>query len=294
MLASRSKIPPEQLIDSLSAHSGWYWEIKFDGVRAVIDRDAKGAVTIYNRARTDITYRYPDVVATMGAVDFVGTVDGEIIVAGPDGSPDFALVHRRDAQSTLSTIRRMATLLPATFMPFDVLSTAGRDLRAFTYLWRREILTDLLPAAMVAMSSPEGGAMWAFVLERHLEGLIAKRDDSTYRPGRQKSWIKIVSTRRVTALVGGIIAGTGSRAVGALQLYLNNPVTGGLDYIGKVGSGMSDAEMGELVARLAQVPLLPVEIEYRNVSANGQLRMPVFKAIRTDVDVLDCTLNQLS
>jgi ATP-dependent DNA ligase len=94
-------------------------------------------------------------------------------------------------------------------------------------------------------------------------------------------------------LVGGIIPGTGSRAVSALQLYLINP-TGGLDSIGKVGSGMSDAEMGELAAELAQVPLLPVEIEYLNVSANGQLRMPVFKAIRTDVDVQDCTTNQLS
>jgi bifunctional non-homologous end joining protein LigD len=288
-LASSSDLTPEQLFVSCA---GWSWELKLDGIRAVVDKRSDGSIRIWNRRERDITIRYPDVVATMAAMDWVGVVDGEIIVVGADGKPDFSAVHRRDAQSRPATIGSLAVSAPATFMPFDVLEYAkedGRlsDVRALPYTLRREVLegmfTSLLPI------SEDGPAMWAFVQAEGLEGLIAKDPNASYRPGRQKSWIKLKDTKRISALVTGWSEAQGSRQeLGALQLSLWDPEGRELVPIGAVGSGFSARDLRQ-VKQLVQAGPLVVEVEYLGVTPEGKLRMPVFKGVRNDVDPATCT-----
>jgi bifunctional non-homologous end joining protein LigD len=293
MLASRPDLDPERTIDLL-ARQGWFFELKFDGIRAVITRTSEGSVRITNRRGADITLRYPDVVETWSVMEsFTGVVDGEIIVTDGLGRPDFTAAHLRDAQSTVGRIRRLAVQYPAVLMPFDVLERDGEDLRALPYRQRRAALEAML-STTVPLSSTDGAAMWAFVRQNGLEGLIAKRPDAAYRPGRQKAWVKIKSTRRVSALVGGIVPGKGSRGeIGALELYLYDADAGALRPIGQVGSGMSSRDMAVLRDRAATATPTVVEVEYLEVAPSGVLRMPVFKGIRNDVDPLDCRVETL-
>lgn len=292
MLASASQDPVDQVLTELQ-RGGWWFELKFDGIRAVLTRTAAGLVTITNRRQADITHRYPDVVAVWSAVAFVGVLDGEIVVfAG--GRPDFEGAHRRDAQSSTGKIRAAMAKDPATFIPFDVLEQGDRDLRALPYTQRRMILMNAgVPA--VSSSSQDGATMWEFVQANKLEGLVAKRGDSAYRPGRQAAWRKIKDTKRISALVGGVVPGRGSRGpVGALQLYLFDPDAGRLVAIGNVGSGMTVADLHTLSARIGRGEATVVEVEYLEVSSTGQLRMPVFRGIRQDVDPADCVISSLS
>jgi bifunctional non-homologous end joining protein LigD len=295
MLATPSKGDPADVIISLM-NEGWAFEIKFDGIRAVVTRDAQGVVRIYNRRQLDITHRYPDVVAQLSTADWAGVVDGEIVVPDPNGRPDFSLAHLRDAQSSQRGVTLAMTKAPAMFMPFDALEENGFDLRNFPYSQRRARLAAMFPRGPLSVSNPEGHTMWHFVRDNALEGLVAKRLDSAYRPGRQKAWVKIKSTHRLSALVCGVIEGKGSRQtpIGALRLCLWNPDTKELTAIGKVGSGLSAAVVRDISARLSAKQPVVVEVEFLEVSSSGQLRMPIFRGVRQDVAPEDCTVKTLT
>jgi bifunctional non-homologous end joining protein LigD len=291
MLASAVREPVDRVLPRL-IREGWWFELKYDGIRAVAHRNRGGRVTLYGRRQSEITHRYPDIVGTLRRARFVGWLDGEIIVTDADGRPDFPSAHLRDMQSKPAAIRRLAAQRPATFMPFDVLEENGNDTRAMPYTLRHEVLVEMVSPCSVA--SQDGETMWQFASQRNLEGLIAKRGDAPYRPGRQHSWIKLKATHRVFALVGGVKAGKGSRGpVGALELYLFDPDAGALVSIGSVGSGMSVQDQTRLHMRvLARRPTV-VEVSFLEVSKSGQLRMPVFVAIRSDVDPTTCTIDTL-
>ncbi len=289
MLASSSKASPSQLIDQLT-REGWFFELKFDGIRAVVTRTGEGVVRIHNRRQVDITHRYPDVVAQFSEATWVGQVDGEIVVPDAGGRPNL-----RDAQSSTRGVRAAMAKAPAMFMAFDVLQENGFDLRAFPYVQRRARLVAMLASTVISNANLDGATMWRFVQQHQLEGLVAKRGDSAYRVGRQKSWVKIKSTHRISALVCGVQEGKGSRSdtIGALRLCLWSPATKELVPIGKVGSGLSDPVMREISTMLAAKTPIVVEVEYLEVSPSRQLRMPIFKSIRDDLDPLACTLDQL-
>ena len=292
MLASPTKGAPEQALAALEREGGWWAEVKLDGVRAVLSRQADGTVTITNRRMADITHRYPDVVSVWAQLDFTGVLDGEIIVMR-DGRPNFEGAHRRDAQSTPGKIRAAMAKDPATFVPFDILIDRERDVRTLPYTQRRMIMMNReIPG--LSLASQDTATMWAFVVENNLEGLVAKRGDSPYRAGRHGSWRKLKHTKRISALVGALVPGRGSRGpVGALVLYLFDPDAGRLVGIGNVGSGLSGASLRMLSQRIGAGQPTVVEVEYLEVSSSGQLRMPVFKFINTEADPADCTLDQL-
>jgi ATP-dependent DNA ligase len=293
MLASTtSGLSPQEILAQLVREGDWWLDVKYDGVRAVLERTGDGQVVITNRRRADISYRYPDVVSAWSQVSFVGTLDGELVVFR-DGLPNFEGAHRRDAQSTPGKIRAAAAADPATFVPFDLLVDKVRDVRSLPYTQRRMILMNLgVPGVTIA--SQDADTMWEFVVTHGLEGLVAKRGSSTYRPGRHSSWRKIKFTKRISALVGGVTPGKGSRGeIGSLQLYLFDPDAGRLVAIGNVGSGMTSRDLDMLSARIAGSVPTVVEVEFLDVSSTGQLRMPVFRGIRQDVDPSDCLLETL-
>lgn len=296
MLATASRSPASEVLSRKQAEGGWFAEIKADGIRAVVSRDQYGTIIIWNRRQVDITHRYPDVVERLSRVDFVGVVDGEIVVLDAAGRPTFHLAHRRDAQSTLSTIRRLAVQVPATFMPFDMLEVDGRDIRLETYVSRRGYLAAVFDSQRDLWSphSQDLDLMWDVVMDLKLEGLILKRGSSLYRAGRHPAWVKLKATKRVSVLVSGVVAGKGSRGpVGALEMCLLDPDAGRLVAVGRVGSGIRDADAGIIVSALDSGAAVVIEVEYLEVSPTGQLRTPTFKGIRHDVAPETCTIDTL-
>jgi bifunctional non-homologous end joining protein LigD len=303
MLASQSKAVHPDLeiaVSNLVSAGTFTFDIKLDGVRAVIAID-NGEVTITNRLGRDTRFRYPELVDALGMAypNKRIVLDGEIVVLNPDGTPNFALAHRRDAQENALTAKTLSVATPATFIAFDILFYEGDDFRRHPYTARNALLRKLVttsPRLHVITSSPDGQKMWAFVKKHKLEGLIAKKLTSTYVPGRSSAWIKLKPVRSVSAIVSGTDQGEGARAstFGALHLVLldeNNLMVS----IGKVGSGFDNKDLALVVQHItdpAASPLI-VEVEYQDVSADKKLRFPVYKGIRNDVGLLDCTLDQL-
>lgn len=276
------------MLARLSA-KGWHAEIKWDGVRAVVVGDGY-EVRIFNRRRAEISRRFPEVCDFWEARGLHGVLDGELVVLGADGRPDFELVARRDAQRQISKITASSLSRPATFQPFDVLSLSGRDLRRLPYETRREHLMQVAPQA--PGSSLDVHAMWDFVDEHGLEGLVLKRAGATYRAGVAKAWVKVKSTLRLSAIVTGVVAGR--REIGSLELGLWDPSARSMVAVGHVGSGFSEADLAELREYLApgHAPLV-VEVEYLDVSSGGQLRSAVYKGIRQDVHPAQAVFDQL-
>jgi len=286
-----------QAVEAL-VHTGmWTFELKWDGARMLaFIRD--GSVRLKSREGNDITYRYPEVVEALsdayGAGDTV-LLDGEIVVYGPDGKPSFPMSHRRDAQGTARSAAGLVASMPATFMVFDILWNCDGDLRAWPYRERQALLAAecerFIPHASTIRYFPpndDGLTLWSFVNEHALEGLVAKRKDSTYRGGRSHYWVKLKPVRSLSALVAGHRPGPGA---GALEIAL---IDGhGLRRIGHVGSGLTPKHLDEINRRAGAGEAVVIEVQYMELSPNGQLRQPVFKGIRSDVPITDCNISQL-
>ena len=301
MLASRCPPgDPLKIIERMQSEGSWSWEVKVDGIRALV-QVTDGQVRVTNRRARDITYRYPDVVDRLTGFPVDVILDGEIACMDERGRPDFARIHRRDAQGSALAARHLAGSLPAQFVGFDVLSVRDVDVRMLDYGHRREELAHLAPqlgdyGVVVPPVSTDGLVMWQAVCDLALEGLVAKRRDSRYQGRRSPAWVKIKRTRRASLLVSGWEAGEGSRAstFGALRLAALGGA-GELVQVGSVGSGFSDADVRSMWD-LLQRPNEPivVEVEFLEFSPGGQLRQPVFKGVRQDVPFTDCTVAQLT
>ena len=309
MLASPSKgiaSTPREAVSTLM-QMGWLFDLKWDGVRCmayVKDGDA----TLINRNGRNITERYPEVWQALRHAYPHGEVvlDGEIVAFGADGKPDFSRLAKRDrATTTEGTLRAIRGGIVVTFIPFDLLWIDGDDMRGVPYTGRLAVLTDqaerwpAIDGRRVLIHSPatfHGHVMWDFVQAKGVEGLVSKDPAAAYRGGRSPTWVKVKDTKRLTAIVTGYEPGTGRAegAVGALTLGLLNDRSE-LIGVGRVGTGFSaedraalqqffDRGGGELLA----------EVEYQNVTADGVLRFPSFKGIRTDLTRADCTINQMS
>ena len=306
MLAQQSKkIDPDLDVAVAKLTSlGYFFDLKWDGIRCIAYVE-NGKAQLRNRRGRDITFRYPEIVSSLeysyglvnGGLEFV--LDGEIVVLGADGYPDFPAIHTRDAQEDPAKAMALSKRTPAVFMAFDVLWYGGDDFRKMPYVARRLLLGTLLgdnlaDSLRATLCSLDGPTMWAFVKEHKLEGLIAKRSASLYTPGRSDAWIKLKPVRTLSALVTGYTPGEGARAAtfGALNLVLLDD-DGTMIPIGDVGSGFTQASITEVLNKIVALEVLIVEVEFQDVSPSGQLRFPVFKGIRTDQEILDCSIDQL-
>ncbi|WP_420451591.1 hypothetical protein [Ilumatobacter sp.] len=268
--------PMKATMGSIPAHDGatepggearWAYEIKWDGHRTIAHvRD--GRVRFQSTAGHDVTGRWADVAALPEGVHAGAAIlDGEMVVFGPDGRPSFDLVQRRSGERTAGAV----------FQVFDVLQVDGVDTTSQVYLDRRRLLVGVLEAGprwLVPAHHVGGGeALLAATAEQRLEGVIAKRLDSTYRPGtRSTSWLKVKNRTRTTLTIGGFTTGTGRRSstFGSLlvgidvQAAANDPVLvraldaaapggpggPGLRFAGGVGTGFDGSTLEALTARL--------------------------------------------
>ncbi len=240
-------LPMKASMGSLPAGDGWAFEIKWDGYRTIV-HIVDGQVRLQSTAGHDVTARWPEfgpLAAAVHATDAI--LDGELVVFDDDGHPSFELVQNSGVGS-----RREATL-----QLFDVLSVGGTDTVDLPYEDRRRLLEQLVePGAnwmIPANRIGDGPALLEATRVQGLEGVIAKRLGSTYRPGkRTKDWLKVKNRRRVELTIGGFTAGDGNRSGSFGALLVGLPIEGGdtLTFAGGVGTGFSHATLTSLSNRM--------------------------------------------
>lgn len=287
----------------------WLYEVKWDGMRLLADV-ADGVLTLRSRSGRDVTTHFPELADVLRLAPDV-LLDGEVVLL-EDGVPSFtALADRMHRTVEERTARRR----PVTFMAFDVLRLYGVDLLARPFHERRATLERLDTAALTTVSlSPvytDGTALLDATGQRGMEGVVAKRRDGVYRPGkRSPSWIKVTHRRTQSCLVGGWrTEKTSTSRVGALLLGVLSRE--GLTFAGRVGSGLAGDTVQRILAeRLAAVaapsppfadavprpdatgarwcePAIVVEVDHLGWTDAGKLRQPVFRGIRDDLEPAD-------
>jgi bifunctional non-homologous end joining protein LigD len=290
----------------------WAYEIKWDGVRAIGYAEG-GRLRLASRNGRDITPRYPELRAlgrALGAREAV--LDGEVVAFDADGRPSFQRLQGRMHLTGEHAVRRLAEREPVTYVIFDLLFLDGHSLMALPYAERRERLAALQLAGPTwqtpAHHVGDGAALLQATGAQGLEGVLAKRLDSPYAPGRRsQGWVKVKNYRRADVVIGGWLPGEGNRAgrIGALLVGYREGEE--LRYAGRVGTGFTQAELERLQARLAPLerptspfagrrpprnahfvePELVCTVEYSEWTQARTLRQPSYKGLRDDVDPED-------
>ena len=285
------------------ADDEWAFEIKWDGVRALLYHDGD-VTTLVSRTGKDITHRYPELASFAASRPLV--LDGEIVALDDAGRPSFELLQQRMNLNAAGAIADAMQSVPVNYAAFDVLYHGG-DITRLSFDERRAVLEELDMASPFVRSEVVEGdptALWEFVRGRGLEGIVAKRRSSPYRPGaRSQEWRKIPVERRVRAVVGGFTEGDGGRSGSFGALLLGLWTDAGLRWIGSVGSGFDDWSLGAIRTaldqmRMEQSPFMPggdlprravwvfpqlvALVSYREWTQVGRLRAPVFKGFTDD------------
>jgi bifunctional non-homologous end joining protein LigD len=310
MLATAGELP------SAEEDARWGYEFKWDGVRAVAAVHG-GVVGLTSRKGTDITVRYPEVGRLPTALaGHDAVVDGEIVAMDEQGRPDFGALQNR-MHRTGPEVPRMAAARPVTFLVFDLLAWDGEDLTGLPYAERRDRLDALDLTAHRWVSTPwfrGGGAdVHAASQENGLEGVVAKRLDSPYRPGvRSPDWRKVKNVRTQSVVVGGWRPGQGRRAGGVGSLLVGVPDDEGrLVFVGHVGTGFTEADLRHLERMFTSrstspfsgtlprevtrdvhwiEPDLVGEVAYAVWTADDRLRHPSWKGVRDDLEPDDVVI----
>ena len=290
----------------------WAIEMKWDGIRAVVTvRD--GAIRLTSRSGRDLTPEYPELAELTDRVAADAVLDGEIVALDTRGRPDFGLLQRRMNLTDPREVKAAAVDVPVRLLLFDVLVIDGRSWLAEPYSARREALTGLVEAGGAIDVPPafEGDFDEAFdTSERlRLEGVVAKRIDSVYAPGRRSSaWVKVKHSLMQEVVVVGWRPG--KRTIASLLLAVPDD-DGGLRYVGRVGSGFNDRQLAEISSRLAKigrktspavdVPALDAadarwvspryvgEVEFAQWTGDGRLRHARWRGWRPDKSPRDLT-----
>ena len=335
MSSARSPIVPMKATTArLPVGAGWVYELKWDGMRAIVEvgvadeaaPDGHPVVRIWSANGLDATVAYPELTGPAGlAGAFSGlevVLDGEIVALDADRIPSFErLQHRMHVSSPVDAAERAAEV-PVALVLFDLLELNGRSTMDLAWRDRRNLLEsladDLPPEVQLASTFADGQALFEAAARQGMEGVIAKRVDSSYRPGKRSTdWVKVKVQRRQELVIGGWATGKGERAgtLGALLVGYHEPdpaVPGGrrLHYAGRVGTGFTSATLDQMRERLRPLatpvcpfepppprdrtrdaswvrPELVAEVGFGNWTAEGILRHPVYLGLRYDKDPSD-------
>lgn len=316
MLAS----PGDQPFDS----PDHIFELMWGGLRAMAHiRD--GHLRLIARNGIDLAPHFPELRHLPGMVEaHEAILDGEIVVLGGEGQPDFdalrprlhALLDRDRPPDDLLKPRRVAGQI--TYQAFDILWLDGRPLQE-RLLWQRKNALHTVIRASTELSAvdfvdDEGIAFFEAVVQRRLEGVVAKEKSSAYTPGaRTPSWREVRALQSGDFVVGGYtFGGTRRRGEPFSQLLLGGYEDGRFEYVGAVSGGLDDAEARALVAQLEPgvvdappfgdpppvarlvywvEPSLVCHVRFSEWSRDGFLRFPIFSALRPDLRPEDCALD---
>jgi bifunctional non-homologous end joining protein LigD len=290
---------------------GWFFELKLDGYRALAARD--GTARLLSRNGNDLSPSFPEITRALTALPFERLLlDGEVVALDESGRPSFQRLQQRARLHRGLDIRHGAVENPVTYFAFDLLGVDEFDLRPLPLSVRKSLLQKVLPASGVIRYlehfEEDGEVLYQQVLKLGLEGIIAKRAESPYRPGRSAKWLKIRSRRSDDFVVVGFTAPKGGRS-GFGALLLGQYVEGGLTYAGRAGSGLSDSQLNGVRKALEATsrkdpacvgpipkekgntwvePTLVCEVEFTEWTDEGLLRQPVFLRFRDDKRPEEC------
>jgi bifunctional non-homologous end joining protein LigD len=305
MLAVTGPVPRDQ--------ENWALEMKWDGVRALAYIE-RGQVRLMSRTERDITVAYPELAGLGPATPHKQLLlDGEIVVFGDEGWPEFEALQPRMHVTSASQAAMLAGRTPVTYLIFDLLQLDGRPLFDLPYADRRALLDELALTGPYWQNPPsfpgeDFQAVQGVSREHHMEGVVAKRLDSVYAPGiRTDHWRKIKNVRRQEAVVAGYKPGQGNRTgqVGSLLIGVHDE--SGLIYAGHVGTGFTVETLRLLGDKLRPLrradspfdgpvppeyarpavwvePRLVIEVTFDRWTRAGRMRAPVYKGLRDDID----------
>ncbi|ANM32227.1 DNA ligase [Acidobacteria bacterium Mor1] len=311
-----SKIDPMLATAEESAFSddAWLFELKYDGYRLIAARDGGEPYLRYRRGQ-EVTSRFPELATALRNLPYEGLVlDGELVVLDGEGKPSFQKLQQRVQKIRKPDIQRASVRLPATLFAFDVLAVEGHDLRELPLTARKQILRLILPQAGPIRYSDhiegQGEAMYEQVRRMNLEGIVAKKADSTYQSRRSTDWLKIRSDHTSEFVIVGYTAGDDVRegqGFGALHLAVWDGDH--FVYCGRVGTGFDSKGIHTIYERIAPEqlekpdlrgtlpggaehvwvkPELVAEVRYKEWTDEGNLRHPVFLRLRDDKSPKDC------
>jgi bifunctional non-homologous end joining protein LigD len=279
----------------------WRFELKADGYRAQL-HVRPNDVKVYSRTGMDWTNQFSSIAAAAPQLNAdTAVIDGEAVVYGKSGVPDFQQLRRELGRGKSQHVRYHA---------FDLLYLDGYDLREVPYFERKRLLQRLLKGApetfiYVEDIKADGEAVFEEACKLGVEGVIAKRADAPYRSRRQESWIKLKCKKSDTYPIVAFVEKLGAKPPKIASLYVGRREGGRLVYAGKVRTGYTEATARELRERLdplirKQSPLsVPVkkpkatwvepdvsaEVEYGALTDDGLLREAVFKGVRDDLEM---------
>lgn len=291
----------------------WAHEVKWDGIRLLVEVDGD-TVRAHSRNENDVTAGFPELRALAGAGARL-LLDGEMVVLG-DGVPSFSAVVERVHVRDRGRAERLAAAAPATLLAFDVLRADGSDLLGRPWHERRALLEELAAAGLagaacqVPPTYDDGVTLMSAVEQQGLEGVVSKRRDSHYHPGRRsREWLKFPIRPTGSYVVGGFrFEKDSEHRLGAL--LVGTPGGTGVRFRGRVGSGLAGRSGAALLARLSPLvrdrspfdqelprtdaagtvwvrPEVVVDVQYLAVTADGRLRQPAYRGVRSDLDARD-------
>src|SRR5215216_6496473 len=305
----------------------WVFEVKWDGVRAILlQNKAKGITKIQSRNGKDITHRYPEIAEAVDSVlkDNESVVlDGEIVVLNKEGIPDFQMHQKRMNVDSQRDIEFLSDNTPATYFVFDILYFDGKNVEELHLADRRKILNSLIGGGSKRIRISEyieekGKALFKSVIERQLEGIVAKHKYSKYRQGiRSSAWLKIKGILTQDCVVIGYTKGEGNRQdyFGSLILAAYNDKDK-LRFVGHSGSGFGFDQLKETMSIMQRIrtdnnfcpvdtvpytnskptwlrPELVAEVKFSGWTHDMIMRAPIFLRFRYDKQPTECLIEQV-
>jgi bifunctional non-homologous end joining protein LigD len=303
---------------------GWVFEVKWDGVRGILLRNkAKGITEIQSRNGKNISHRYPEILKAIDSVIKINgsiVLDGEIVVLNSEGIPDFQLHQRRMHVESQLDIGFLSNNTPATYFVFDILYNDGKSIEGLDFIDRRRILDSVIAKGSKRICISEyieekGRALFNSVVERKLEGIVAKYKHSKYRQGiRSPAWLKIKRFLTQDCVVIGYTKGEGNRQDYFGSLILAIYEKDKLRFVGHSGSGFGREQLAETLRLMQRLkidkcplqlvpytnsppvwlkPKLVAEVRFSGWTQDMIMRAPIFLRFRYDKMPTECMIEHI-